>query len=208
MIVLVALSFVLGLYFYPNMPEQIPSHWNVQGQVDGYSSRFLGVFLIPFILTGLLLLFLFIPKIDPLKTNIETFRKYYDRFVVVVFIFMIFIQLQILFWSKGNKISPNFLMPIGLGLLFYYIGVLCEHTKRNWFIGIRTPWTLSSDIVWEKTNKLGGILFKIAGIISFFGLLAQQYAFLFIMIPVLLSVAVLVVYSYVEFKKELNTKST
>lgn len=93
----------------------------------------------PFILIGPTLLFVAIPRIDPLKLNIEKFRKYYDGFIVLFFVFMLSIHFQIILWNIGIEISPNVILPIGLGLLFFYVGVLCENAKRNWFIGIQNP---------------------------------------------------------------------
>ena len=165
---MILFSFVIGIYFYPKMPEKMASHWNVQGRVDGYMSKFWGLFLMPFVLVGLALLFTAIPRIDPLKANIEKFRKYYDGFIILFFIFMLSIHFQVILWNLGIRTSPNVIAPIGIGILFFYIGILCENAKRNWFIGIRTPWTLSSERVWEKTHKIGGKLFKIAGVIAFF----------------------------------------
>lgn len=201
---IILLSFILGIYFYPQMPEKIASHWNAQGQVDGYMSKFWGLFLMPFILVGLGLLFIAIPKIDPLKANIEKFRKYYDGFIILVFIFMLSIYFQVILWNIGIKISPNIIFPIGLGLLFFYTGILCENSKRNWFIGIRTPWTLSSERVWEKTHKIGGKLFKIAGVVAFIGIFFRSYAVYFVLVPVLSIAAYTIVYSYFEYQKEIK----
>jgi uncharacterized membrane protein len=200
--VVALLSFIVGIYFYPQMPEKVASHWNAQGQVDGYMSKFWGLFLMPFIFVGLALLFIAIPRIDPLKENIEKFRKYYDAFVILFSIFMLSIYLWTIMWNIGIKISPNVIFPIGLGLLFFYSGILFENAKRNWFIGIKTPWTLSSDKVWEKTHKIGGKLFKIAGIIALAGVFFQNYAFLFGLVPVILVAIYTTIYSYFEYKKE------
>ena len=199
---IILLSFILSAYFYPQMPEQIASHWNAQGQVDDYMSKFWGLFFMPFILVGLALLFLAIPRIDPLKANIEAFRKYYDGFVILFFVFMLSLHIQVILWNIGVQISPNVTMPIALGLLFFYIGLLCENAKRNWFVGIRTPWTLSSDRVWDKTHQIGGKLFKIAGVIAFLGVFFQSYAMFFILVPVIVVTVYTVVYSYVEYQKE------
>ncbi|WP_269848953.1 SdpI family protein [Methanosarcina horonobensis] len=166
---LVLLSFLLSIYFYPQVPEQMATHWNSQGEVDGYMSKFWGLFFMPLVITSLAVMFLIIPRIDPKKENIEKFRKYYDGFIVILILFMIAVHLQILLWNAGVQISPNAILPVGIGLLFYYIGILTENAERNWFIGIRTPWTLSSDRVWKRTNRLGGKLFKIAGIVAVFG---------------------------------------
>jgi len=201
-LIAVIISFVIGIYLYPQMPEQMASHWNSQGNVDDYMSRFWGVFLMPFVFVGLALLFIAIPRIDPLKKNIEEFRKYYNGFIILFFIFMLLVYVQTILWNLGIEISPNLIVPILIGLLFFYIGVLFENAKRNWFIGIRTPWTLSSEKVWNKTHKLGSKMFKISGIIVLIGFLFQKYVTYFILIPTLFVAFYLVVYSYVEYQKE------
>ena len=93
------------------------------------------------------------------------------------------------------------IFPICLGPVFFYTGVLCENAKRNWFIGIRTPWTLSSERVWDKTHKIGGRLFKIAGIVTLLGAFFPKYAVFFILIPTLFVAIYTVIYSYVEYQK-------
>lgn len=186
------------------MPEKMASHWNIQGEVDGYMSRFWGLFLMPIVSIGLLILFVLIPKIDPLKKNIERFRKYFDGFMVLMAIFLFYIYLLTVFWNIGIRFNMGrFVMP-ALGILFYYVGILVENTKRNWFIGIRTPWTLSSDVVWGKTHKIGGKLFKIAGIIIFLGIFFPKYAVFFILVPIILIVVYPIIYSYFEYQKEAN----
>jgi uncharacterized membrane protein len=102
----------------------------------------------------------------------------------------------------GVKISPNLTFPLLFGMLFIYLGFLLEHAEPNWFVGIRTPWTLSSESVWKKTHRLGGKLFKIAGVICLLGVLFQDYAIWTIMVPILLVSFYVVVYSYIEFQKE------
>jgi len=199
---IILLSLIISIYFYPQMPEKMASHWNAQGQVDGYVSKFWGLFLMPFMFIGLALLFVAIPRIDPLKVNIEKFRKFYDIFIILFFVFLLSTHLQIILWNIGIEISPNAIFPIGLGLLFFYIGILCENAKRNWFIGIRTPWTLSNEVVWDKTHKIGGKLFKIAGVIAPLGVFFQNYAFFFIIIPVIAVSAYTIIYSYVEYQRE------
>lgn len=199
--VLAALSFAVSIYFYPMMPEMIASHWNAEGQVNGYMPRFIGVFLMPIISAGLILLFLVIPLIDPMRANIEKFRRYYERFIALILLFLLAVQMQVILWNTGTQISPNTTFPIGLGILFFYTGILCENAKRNWFIGIRTPWTLSNDIVWDKTHKIGGKLFKISGIISIFGVFFQSQAIFFSIIPAVFTGIFTIIYSYIEYRK-------
>lgn len=201
---LVLLSFILSIYFYPQVPEKMATHWNSQGEVDGYMSKLWGLFFMPLVITGIVIMFLIIPKIDPKKENIAKFRKYYDRFIVILILFMIAVHLQILLWNAGIKISPNSVLPLGIGLLFYYIGILTENAERNWFIGIRTPWTLSSDRVWKKTNHIGGKLFKIAGMAAILGAFFPEYAIYFILVPIMVIAGLTVVYSYIEYQKEIK----
>jgi uncharacterized membrane protein len=201
---LVLLSFILSIYFYPQVPERMATHWNFQGEVNGYMSKFWGLFFTPVVMTGIATLFLVIPRIDPKKENIEKFRKYYDGFVILFILFMVAVHLQILLWNVGIQISPNTVLPAGTGLLFYYIGILMENADRNWFVGVRTPWTLSSDRVWKKTNLLGGKLFKLAGIVAIFGTFFPKLAVFFIIVPALLVAGFNVIYSYFEYQKELR----
>lgn len=199
---IVLLSLVIGIYLSPQMPERMASHWNSQGQVDGYLPRFWGLAWMPFISFGLFLLFVLIPIIDPLRANIEKFRKHFDRFVMVMFLFLLYLYLLIILWNLGIKLEIIPLFVPAFGVLFYYAGILIENTKRNWFIGIKTPWAMSSERVWNKTHKIGGKLFKIAGGVSLLGILFPVLALFFILAPVLLAVVYLVVYSYTEYKKE------
>jgi uncharacterized membrane protein len=201
---IILLSFAIAIYLDSEMPEMMASHWNAQGEVDGYMPKFWGLFLMPIISVVIFLLFLLIPKIDPLKRNIQKFRTYYDWFIVLFIAFFFYVYvLTLLFNLKGMDLDFNFtqMMVPALGILFYYLGILTENAKRNWFIGIRTPWTLSSDKVWDKTHKLGGKLFKIAGVMAFIGLLLPQYSILFAVIPVLVVALYTVVYSYIEYQK-------
>jgi len=196
-------TFALTIAIYPTAPDRIVSHWNAAGQADGYMSKFWGLFLIPIIMTGFVALFAVLPRIDPYKKNYEKFRDYYEGFILLFVLFMLAIQVQIILWSIGYQISPNLTFPVLIGILFIYIGFLLGHAEQNWFVGIRTPWTLSSKTVWKKTHELGGKLFKIAGVISCIGIFAGVYALWFILVPALAVAAITVTYSYYEFQKEL-----
>ena len=92
-IIIILASFTISIYLYPQMPEKLASHWDSQGQVDGYMSKFWGLFLIPFVMVGILLLFIAIPKIDPLKSNILKFWPNYQRFVILLMCFLFYIHL-------------------------------------------------------------------------------------------------------------------
>jgi len=199
-------TFALTIAIYPTAPDRIVSHWNAAGQADGYMSKFWGLFLIPLIMTGFVALFAVLPRIDPYKKNYEKFRDYYEGFILLFVFFMLAIQIQIILWSIGYQISPNLTFPVLIGILFIYIGFLLGHAEQNWFVGIRTPWTLSSKTVWKKTHQLGGKLFIIAGVISCAGIFAGAYAFWLILVPALAVAVITVAYSYYEFQKELKSQ--
>jgi len=194
--------FVMTIFFYPALPDRVVSHWNAAGQADGYISKFWGLGLIPLIMTACIALFTVIPRIDPLKMNYEKFRNYYEGFILLFILYLLAVQVQIILWSSGYQVSPNRTFPLLFGILFIYIGFLLEHAEQNWFVGIRTPWTLSSEAVWKKTHAIGGKLFKIAGIVSFVGLLFRDFAIWFILVPVLAVAVFTVAYSYFAFQKE------
>lgn len=201
-IIIILIAFAAGIFLYSQLPDRMASHWDMNGDVNGYMSKFWGTFLMPFVLIGMALLFAAIPLIDPLKSNIAKFSKYFDSFIILIFLFMLMIHGFVLAANLGFEISFNIVMPIAIGILFYYIGVMCQHAKRNWFIGIRTPWTLSSDIVWDKTHKLGAMMFKASGVIAFLGVFFGNLVMWFIMVPVIATATTTMVYSYIIFKRK------
>lgn len=196
-------SAVINFYYYPQMPEKTATHWNFRGEADSFSEKnFITVFMLPIISTAVLLLFLVIPAIDPLKRNIREFMKYYEGFIVVFSFFMFYLNLLVVYYNLGHKFNMSQMFSFGFGVLFYYVGVLLSHAKRNWSVGIRTPWTLSSEEIWNRTHRLGGKIFKVGGVIAFIGLFFPEYSLLFILSPVIGGAVYLYLYSYLEYRRE------
>jgi uncharacterized membrane protein len=195
---------LVGLLLWNRLPDPMASHWNVNDQVDDYISKFWGVFLLPMITLAMFVLFLVVPAIDPLKANIAQFREVFNLFIVLMVAFMVYIYGLTLAWNLGYtgfKMSGA-LLP-ALGLLFIFIGFLLRRAKRNFFIGIRTPWTLSSDTVWNETHRIGAVLFMISGALAFIGGLFGGTASLWLMfIPIVGSTIFLLIYSYVLYQRE------
>ena len=144
MLILVLASILMAGWFYPQLPDVVASHWNAEGQVNGYMDKGMATFMLPVMMLLLATLFFVIPRIDPLKENIEKFRDAYEEMVIVILAFLLFIYLQTMLWNIGIQISVALTVPFGVGLLFIYLGFLLQKAKRNWFVGIRTPWTMSS----------------------------------------------------------------
>ncbi len=195
---IIGLFFIIAfsLYASPYLPDKFASHWNLQGQVDNYMPKFLGVFLMPIVSVFLFLLFIFLPKIDPLKENYLGFKKYYDGFILVIITFFFYIYSLTILWNYGFRFNMGKMIMPAMSILFFYIGVLLKNLKKNWFCGIRTPWTLNNDLVWDKTHELGSKLFKIAGVIGLIGFFMPDYGFLLIIIPTVSISLFLFIYSY------------
>lgn len=204
---LIAMSFGVAIYLYPQMPETMASHWNAAGEVDGYMSKFAALFMMPAMALVLFGLFLIVPKIDPLKNNIAKFRSYFDIFILLFEIFLLYIYLLTIVWSLGWRFDMTAAMMPALAVLFYYMGIMIEKAERNFFIGIRTPWTLSSDRVWDKTHALGGKLFKVAALLTVLGVFFPDHAIYLMLFPILGISAYLMVYSYLEFRREKKENS-
>jgi uncharacterized membrane protein len=202
---IIVVAFIAGALLYPQLPARIASHWNATGEVDGYMQKFWGIFLLPLIMLGMFALYIVIPLIDPLKNNIQSFRKYYNALWIILEAFFLYIFVLTIAWNFGYRFNFTTAIVPAFAVLWFFMGSFLKNIKRNWFVGIRTPWTMTSDVVWDKTHKLGGKLFQASAVISllglFFGGLVPIFA---IIIPVLVSAVVAIVYSYIEFKKLKN----
>ncbi len=207
-LVLIVASLLTGAFLWDRLPDQMASHWNINDQVDGTMPRFWGVIILPIIATGMLLLFMIFPMIDPLKANIAKFRPIFNLFILLIMVFMIYIWILTILWNLGfTDFRMSAAMLPALGLLFIFVGYLLRKAKRNWFIGIRTPWTLSSDRVWDDTHRLGSVLFYVCGILALGGSLFGAYSFWFVIIPTMSAALFLIVYSYLVYRREQSGKA-
>ena len=202
MIALVAAGFITGAALYGQMPSAMASHWNAAGQADGTISRFWGVFLIPVISLGVLLLLLAVPLIDPLRSNIQKFKNFYYGFCTIFMVYMLYIYVLTMLWNLNTRFDMTKALMPAVGVLFIVVGVMIRKAKRNYMVGIRTPWTLASDEVWDRTHKLGGRLFIGAGIVTAILGIILSNSVIWAMIGLISAVALFtVVYSYVIYHK-------
>lgn len=197
-----------GLLLWNRLPDPMASHWGLNDEVNGYISKFWGVFLMQLITLGMFLLFLIVPNIDPLKANIAQFRDVFNLFIALIVAFMTYIYILSLRWNLGyTDFAMSKAMLPALGILFFFVGYMFRKAKRNFFIGIRTPWTLSSDRVWDETHRIGSALFMISGILAFIGsFFGGMIAFWFLFVPLIGSTLITVVYSYVLYQREVKAQ--
>lgn len=203
-IAIIILSFAIGIYFYPQMPDTMASHWGAAGQVNGYMSKAWGLFLMPVLSVILFLIFLIVPRMDPKWKNIEGFKNYYNRFILIVMTFLIYIYSLTLAWNLGYRFNMIVWLIPAFSILFFYAGVLISHSKMNYSIGIRTPWTLADKTVWAKTHRLGGVLFKMVAITMLAGMIFQGYAFAIMIVQIVAVTIFIIVYSYVLYRRKNN----
>jgi len=195
---------VLGLVLYDRLPERVASHWNANDVVDGTMPRFWGAFLMPLISLAMLGLFLLVPVIDPMRANIAKFRGLFNVFIAVMMAFLLYLHVLTILWNLGRQSfrMSTALLP-ALGLILIFAGLMMRQAKRNFSIGIRTPWTLSSDRVWDQTHRLGGVLFIVSGVLAMLGaVFPSPTSFWLVLGPVMASSVFLVAYSYFLWRAE------
>jgi len=200
---LVVLACLIAAFIlYPQLPEQVPSHWNAAGEIDGYMGRFGGAFFMPSIMLGLLVMFWIIPKIDPKKANYLRMGKAYSLVVFAIILFMGAIYGGTIAAVYGHKMAVPRVAMTGIGLLLIIIGNYMGKIKYNYMFGIRTPWTLANEDVWNKTHRVMAPLWVVGGVIllpvSF--LPANWTMPLIVGVSVILSLGSMV-YSFIVYRK-------
>lgn len=198
---LVAAMVAASVLLYDRLPEQLATHWNADNAVDDTMPRAVGVALFPAL--GLLLvgLFALVPRIDPLGENIEAFRAAYDLLVVTTVGLLAYVQALVLWWNLGNEFAVSAAIAPAVAAVYVVAGYVVERAERNWFVGFRTPWTLSDDRVWERTHSRGGRLLKVAGVLAALGVVFPEYAIALLVAPVLLVAVYTTVFSYREYRR-------
>lgn len=162
--IVAALSFIFSLIVLPTLPNPTPTHWNVNGQVDGYGSPLVAAFLAPGIMLVMLVLRPLLPRLDPRRENYPAFAGTYGLIMNAVVLFLAVINVTTLGYSLGWPIDVSRVVLAGVGLLFALLGSELGRVQPNFFVGIRTPWTLADPEVWRQTHQVGGRLFVGCGL--------------------------------------------
>ncbi|MFN2636563.1 MAG: SdpI family protein [Gemmatimonadaceae bacterium] len=202
-LLIIAASIIASVLVYPSMPQNVPTHWDLLGRPNGWSSRFWGAWLMPLFLIGSWAVIRILPLIDPRGSNYAKFGGAFEGIIVSVMLFMLGMHMIILRSALGYPVPMERVLPIGLGILFIAIGNLLPRARPNWFVGIRTPWTLSSDRVWEKTHRFGGQVFVAGGIVVLLsGLVMTHWAHVVTFCVISICALAVVIFSYLEWKRE------
>jgi len=195
-------SIILWAIFFNQLPDQVPMQWGVDGSVNWYGSKKIAFLINNGALIFTYLLLYILPKIDPKRKNYQQFsRSYRITFYTVIGILFI-INLFVLFTSLGHQLKLHFFIPILVGLLMIIMGNYMQTFKPNWFIGIRTPWTLSNKEVWRKTHRLGSKIFILLGfILILMPFVPETLVFPAILISTIIGVLIPIGYSYYLYQK-------
>jgi len=159
------IGLMVAIYVIQGIPSdlQLPIHWNIDGEIDRYSDGATVLLMLPTVLIVLLTIFSGLKYIDPRKENISMSHKSIGAFSVAFAVFMMVMEAGYIAIANGIEVPMMLIITFAMGLLFMIIGNYLSKTRSNFFIGIRTPWTLSSDAVWKKTHNLAGKLFILSG---------------------------------------------
>lgn len=171
--IFVLLILGVAVWVYPHLPAQAPIHWDAQGHVNGWAPRFWAAAIPVLVMAGLAVMFALLPVISPRKFEIRPFAHTYGIIVLATLAFMLVIGTVALLAGAGYPVSVQLVAPVAVGALLLVIGNFMGKFRKNFFVGIRTPWTLASDAVWERTHRFAGWLFMLAGLVWIVGGLAH-----------------------------------
>jgi uncharacterized membrane protein len=201
--VLILVTTAISVALYGRLPERVPTHWGIDGRPDGWSGPTAAAFGIPAIMVAMWALLSWLPRIDPRRESYEKFRGSYDLVVTTLMAFLGVLHVSILGFALGWGIDILKVAWIGVGVLFLVIGNVLPRARPNWFFGIRTPWTLSSDRVWERTHRVGGYVFVGGGLGLVLSAFAEpRTAFWVLFTTIGLASIGVIAYSYVLWRQE------
>lgn len=207
-LLLVAPFCAVGL-LWDRLPERVPIHWNIHGQVDGYAGRPFGALFVPCMNVLVVLLIVFVSKIDPrMRRQSEEARATSLRVLKAVrlafSLFLTVLSVTMLCIAIGIPLDIGRIIAGGLAFLFLILGNLMGKIRPNYFVGVRTPWTLESPEVWQKTHRLAGRVMVAGALLLLVGaLVLPGKATFFVLLPtVILMAFVPIIYSYIAYKKQ------
>ena len=197
---LVLAAFALTAILYPHLPQRVPVHWNLSGQANRYAAKPWGPFEIPLAMAAIYVLLLLVPAISPRGYRIDQFRRTFDviRTAMMIFVFVVVAVADLA--AIDRSLQTGRIIFAALGVFLAILGNYMGKITKNFFVGIRTPWTLANDEVWMRTHRLGGKLFMIAGLALVVCALAGFGGPALIGLVILAS-AIPVIYSYLLYRR-------
>jgi uncharacterized membrane protein len=201
-LLIVVAMFIAGVVLYPSLPARFPTHWGISGAPDAFSDKtFMSVFFEPMIALGIYVLLIVVPFLDPKRRSLKLSFRAYNILIdaVVGMQAVVFAASMIAAYNQAFDVAKVIL--IAVGLLFAVIGNYMTTVKQNWTFGVRVSWTLSDEVVWRKTNRLGGYLFVVVGAVTMVcAFLPGAWAIGVMMSAIAAMLVITFVYSYLLYK--------
>lgn len=203
LLLIIAATFLAAFLVYPHMPEQVPIHWNIHGEVDDYASRLFGTFFLPLLNLAMYVLFIFLPKLDPKRANYIKFDSSYLTIRYALHFFFALMFGITAAASLGYPVSVDRWIPAGIAVMFIVLGNVMGRVRHNYFVGFKFPWTLANEEVWRRTHLFGGKLMVIGGFAALLGVIFTRgsASFLVIMAGLLVPTVITTIYSYLIYKQ-------
>ncbi len=201
--ILALAPLAITAWFYPRLPASIPMHWNIDGTVR-YDPKH-SIWMMAALSPVFAVLFPVLAKIDPRRRNYEKFGGAYQGFMIVMQLFLLMMNGIVISEALyPGRISVSTVVTVGVGLLFVFLGNIMPKVKSNFYMGARTPWTLSDPDVWFKTNRLGGFMFFVSGIVISICpfIFSDKVTFGIMMIAVTVTAVVPIVMSYIWYRQK------
>lgn len=200
----ISAMWAFALAIYGRLPGQVPAHWNLAGEVDGWMPRPIGAFAPAAIATFTAALMYLLPRIDPRAGHVEKFRDDYRLLVNLVVLFFAVMEVATLGVALGWPVEVDRVIMGSVGLLLVGIGNYLPRVRSNWFMGIRTPWTMDNERVWRATHRVGGRAFVAAGMmLGVAALLTEGVRLALTLVSIAVAVVIPLVYSYVAWRRDL-----
>ena len=158
LLLILVIPFIVGVFLYPHMPEQIPIHWNVHGEADNYGPKLFGIFGLPLLNVGMYILFIVLPKIDPKRNDYMKFSNAYLAIRYALHLFFALLFALTIAATFGYQIQIGKWITAAAAIMFIVIGFSIGKVRHNYFVGFKYPWTLASEEVWIRTHRLGAKL--------------------------------------------------
>lgn len=202
LIAVICVTWIITFAIYGRLPEKIPIHWNAAGHIDRYGAK-ATIFLSPSLTTLIYAGMLFSPLIDPRRANYAKFTGPYRVIRSLLVLIFVIIHLMSTGAALNYSIKIDRILPLVLSIMIIVMGNYMGKLRHNYFVGIRTPWTLADEDVWNKTHRFGGLLWVLAGLIGLIGsFIGGMWAFMMFLIPLLAASIAAVVYSYFAYKNK------
>lgn len=202
---IIAIQIIVAVYGSAVLPDIVPIHWGFKGQANGYGPKWMGTFLYPLLSIGIYVLIRVLTAAGPRlggRENVAANLQVRKIILTGIILFMLIVQLSTIAQALGVGFDMTIVIMLALSVLFIFLGNYMGKVRRNFWMGIRTPWSLASEVVWERTHRLGGWLFVAVGLIGIPCSFIPSLRLWGILVPIIAVSIFLCIYSYICYRQQ------